>query len=310
MFGSEILEIALGLVFVYLLASMACSAIREGIAKILKTRAKNLEKELLDILKSTELVQALYQNQLIRDPQAAKVKKRPPKIPTDKFAAALLDTLINTRKGETKGFNEIKEGIEKIENAQIRGALLKILNSAASDLDSVKKTIEELRESIEEWYDNLMEKLSLWYKQRSRVVLFLIGLLLCGFLNLDTVMIVKSLHQNETLRKAVAATAIETLKKPSAEAGKTQADLNFKKTVIELRDKIDRTGLPVGWVGDKAPEGDPRKFPGGFCLILIKILGLLATALAVSFGAPFWFETMRKLSNLYGKKKTGSKPKS
>ena len=150
MFGSEILEVALGLVFVYLLASTACSAIREGIAKILKTRAKNLEKELFDILKSTELVQALYQHQLIREPQAAKAKKRPPKISTDKFAAALLDTLMNTQKGETKGFNEIKEGIEKIENAQIRGALLEILNSAASDLGSLKKTIEEVRKSIEE----------------------------------------------------------------------------------------------------------------------------------------------------------------
>ena len=142
------------------------------------------------------------------------------------------------------------------------------------------------------------------------MALFIIGLILCGFLNLDTVMIVKSLYQDDVLRKAVAAAAIDIVKEASAEAGEPQADLNFKKTVIELRNKLDQTGIPVGWVGGKAPEGDPRKFPGGFWLILIKILGILATTLAISFGAPFWFETMRKLSNLYGKKKTGSKTNS
>jgi hypothetical protein len=305
MFGSEILEVALGLVFVYLLASTVCSAIREGIAKVLKTRAKNLEKELLDILKSTELVQALYQHQLIREPQDKEAKKRPSKISADKFAAALLDTLVNAQKGKTEGFAEMKQGIEKIENAQIRGTLLEILNSAVSDVDRLKVKIEEIRKSLEEWYDKLMDKMSLWYRKRSREVLFVIGLLLCGFLNLDTVMIVKSLHQGETLRKAAAAAATETLKESSTDTGETTAD--FRKRVNELRKKLDQIGIPVGWPPRDAPENDPRKFPEQPLLILLKILGIIATSLAISFGAPFWFDTMRKLSNLSGKKKTGSK---
>lgn len=304
MFGSEILEVALGLVFVYLLASTVCSAIREGIAKLCKTRAKNLEKELLDILKSTELVQAFYQHQLIREPQDKEAKKRPPKISTDKFAAALLDTLVNVQKGKTKGFNEMKEGIEKIENAQVKRALLEILNSAAADVDRLKDKIEEVKKSIEEWYDKLMDKLSLWYRKRSRAVLFVIGLLLCGFLNLDTFMIVKSLHQDETIRKAAVAAAMENLQQ-SKETN--EADTDFKKKINEFREKLDQVGFPIGWPAKDAPKNDPRRFPGKPWLIFLKILGILATSLAISFGAPFWFDTMRKLSNLYEKKKTGSK---
>lgn len=39
MFGSQILEVAIGIIFVFLLVSIICSAIREGIKAWLKTRA-------------------------------------------------------------------------------------------------------------------------------------------------------------------------------------------------------------------------------------------------------------------------------
>jgi hypothetical protein len=42
MFGSDMLEVALGLVFVYLLMSMVCSAIREGLESMLQQRAITL----------------------------------------------------------------------------------------------------------------------------------------------------------------------------------------------------------------------------------------------------------------------------
>jgi hypothetical protein len=39
MFGSEALEVAIGIIFVYILVSIICTAIREGIEAWLKTRA-------------------------------------------------------------------------------------------------------------------------------------------------------------------------------------------------------------------------------------------------------------------------------
>jgi len=43
MFNSQILDVAIGIVFIYVLASATCSAIREGIESWVKTRAAYLE---------------------------------------------------------------------------------------------------------------------------------------------------------------------------------------------------------------------------------------------------------------------------
>ena len=50
MFGSGILEVAIGVIFVFLLVSIICSAIREGIEAWLKTRAAYLEHGIRELL--------------------------------------------------------------------------------------------------------------------------------------------------------------------------------------------------------------------------------------------------------------------
>ena len=50
MFGAEILDVAIGVVFVFLLVSVVCSAIREGIEAWLKTRAAYLERGIRELL--------------------------------------------------------------------------------------------------------------------------------------------------------------------------------------------------------------------------------------------------------------------
>ena len=45
MFGSAILDVTIGLILLYLLFSLVCSAFRELVELITKTRAKDLERE-------------------------------------------------------------------------------------------------------------------------------------------------------------------------------------------------------------------------------------------------------------------------
>jgi hypothetical protein len=49
MFGSSILEVAIGLVFVYLLMSLICSAVNEIIESFLKNRATDLERGIREL---------------------------------------------------------------------------------------------------------------------------------------------------------------------------------------------------------------------------------------------------------------------
>jgi hypothetical protein len=63
MFGSTILEAAVGVIFVYLLLSLVCTALNEWIASILNQRGKNLLagiKNLLNDPTFTGLAQQVY----------------------------------------------------------------------------------------------------------------------------------------------------------------------------------------------------------------------------------------------------------
>ena len=68
MFGSAILEVAIGMIFVYLLVSVICSTVREVIEGWLKTRAAYLEygiRELLHDRNAEGIVRSFYNHPLI-----------------------------------------------------------------------------------------------------------------------------------------------------------------------------------------------------------------------------------------------------
>jgi len=60
MFGSSIIDIAIGLIFVYLLLSLICSAANETIERFSKMRAKDLERGVGEMLRDDNLVERLY----------------------------------------------------------------------------------------------------------------------------------------------------------------------------------------------------------------------------------------------------------
>src|SRR6266849_6014836 len=101
MFGSNILDIAIGVVFVYLLLSLICSAINEALASMLQKRSSNLFEGIKNLLNDPEftgLAQQLYNHGLIDgiSQNAADVNKpnlKPSYIPAAHFSLALLDIL-------------------------------------------------------------------------------------------------------------------------------------------------------------------------------------------------------------------------
>ena len=68
MFGSDLLEVVIGIVFIYILVSVICSAVREVVEAWLKTRSAYLEhgiRELLHDQAGTGLAAHLYTHPLI-----------------------------------------------------------------------------------------------------------------------------------------------------------------------------------------------------------------------------------------------------
>src|SRR5947209_6889585 len=97
MFGSNVLEVATGVIFVYVLLSLLCSTINEQvIARFFALRAKTLHDGITNMLVNPQLVQQLYDHPLIKglSQNAASDKPRKPSyIPADIFARAVVDVV-------------------------------------------------------------------------------------------------------------------------------------------------------------------------------------------------------------------------
>ena len=95
MLGSSIIDIAIGLIFIYLLLSLICSAGNEIIERWSKKRSKDLERGVQEMLRDPNLVESLYKHPLIYSlfskPYQPGGSNLPSYIPSRNFALALMD---------------------------------------------------------------------------------------------------------------------------------------------------------------------------------------------------------------------------
>src|SRR5262245_33770963 len=115
MFGSVVLDIAIGVVFIYLLLSLVVTAACELISAVLSWRAKNLMigvRHLLNDPNQTKLAKKLYEQPLIKS--LYRPGQIPSYIPSRTFAVALLDVIAPSEEMGPNPMAKIKDAIEKL----------------------------------------------------------------------------------------------------------------------------------------------------------------------------------------------------
>jgi hypothetical protein len=297
MFGSEILEVAISLIFVYILLSLVCTAFNEWVARMLALRANTLKagiRNLLDdkgekdsntnktVFKMTEefyshpLIKGLYKQGLVDG-----ILNRgggPSYISARTFALALMDILVpDDQNGKRQPLEEIKNTIETLEPEELRKALLPLYDVANKKLDAFQKNIET-------WFDESMKRVTGWYTRKAAIITICFALVLTVATNADTIMMAKQFSGDNALRDAVVESAGEMV------TTEKQPDM----TLEQIKATADELELPLGWNREPLPETAYEW--------LLKIIGLFITALAIAMGAPFWFDVLGKLVNL---RKTG-----
>lgn len=296
MFGSTILEIMIGMVFVYWLMSLMCYAFNELLAWIFSWRAEDLRKNISTLLGDPEgsgLADKLFSHGLIKSLKKNN-GKNPSYIPADTFALVLTDLLTpeEKRKG-AYSLVDIRETVTALPNEKLKQSLLALIDNAKDDIVKAK-------ENIEKWFNAFMERASGWYKRKTQLATIVIAVVLTGIFNVDSIRITTQLAKDNTLRAVIVAEAEQEVA-----AAQTQGELKTQTSVEkfkELKTRLHELGLPLGWGGEVCHDIKWGE----------KILGLLLTMLAVSLGAPFWFDIMTKFVNLRmsGKKpQTPEKPK-
>jgi hypothetical protein len=256
MFGSDILEVATGVVFVFVLISTICTAIRESLEAWLKTRASYLEfgiRELLQDRKGTGLAKGVFEHPLVFGlysgnyaPRASEERpimwksggNLPSYIPSANFALALMDIAargpVNTGAtpstgGSSLSLAQIRAHVGEIGNPQVQRALLTAIDSAQGDFDRA-------RSNIEAWYDSAMDRVSGWYKRSTQWCLFWVALVLAAGLNINTITIADYLYRHDAERSALVSTI-----------DKTAATAQTSDTYKEAKDELGELRLPMGW---------------------------------------------------------------
>jgi hypothetical protein len=280
MFGSQVLEVALGLICVYLVLSVICSGIKEAIAGIFSLRSRTLEVAIANMLNdsSDDLAKRFFAHPLIN--RTARPGDKPSYISSSNFASVLFELLAPAPGAQPITIQDLRKSIENLPDCALRKMMLGFLETAQGDLAAFRKRVET-------WYDDTMQRVSGWYKRKAQIIIFAAGILVCAVLNADTFMVVKQLWNDQALRNMVVAEA-------TAEAS-LQNHLS-DPTLRQVQEALQTAKAPpIGWVFS---PGDVRGLPQGGIAWFEKLLGILFSVVAVSMGAPFWFDMVNKFINV------------
>lgn len=272
MFGSTVLEVAIGLTFCYGTLALVVSTLQEALAAAFSLRANMLldaVKRMLDDPRCEALAQSLYDHPLVNPHGGGNDGKngrrplsvRPSYIEPAHFAIALLDSL------RSNPAIPLQAAIEALPDEQVKRVLLALYRQAGGDL-------QRFQEGIAGWFNSAMERLSGVYKRRQLLISFLLALLLTILLNIDSIHLFQTLWQNPALAAQIKAA-------PSA---------------LDAEALRQLWAMPIGW------STFPPQLDTAFAL---QVAGWLITAGTTLFGAPFWFDLLQRAVQLRG---TGAKP--
>ncbi len=378
MFNSVVLDVVIGLVFIYLLYSLFVTIISELISSLLSLRARNLKeaidrmlndeepgnwwKRLWDTLKLTkspnnEVVNAFYNNQEIKYLGSSGVFKHPSSFKAGSFAKTIINLLANKEPVTPEAMKaKLDAGDITITGKSKDGAdvVTKLDTETAEFIQGLWKDsqgdMEKFKLLLEAWFDRTMEHTIEWYKRKIRLITFVLGFLLAWFFYADTFVIVKTLSVDKDARDKMVSMAnayvennkiaVDTLKITNAAElneftqkldslliikKRLQGDITransilgiggFPPNLVKVRTEktsntervkkytppIDRKSLSC--VDKKISNGTIdfsiwKKIAYFFRLFYNHFFGFLVTAIAISLGAPFWFDLLNKIMKL------------
>jgi hypothetical protein len=354
--SSAILDVAIGIAFVYLFLSLICSVINEAIAAIFSLRSKNLVAGIDSLLSGSKLqddrpiVELLYSHGLIRglykDPPPEVIQKAraaspigklqdradalvakteamgnllhipvlgmvrkwfsvnlPAYIPSGVFATALIDIISPPDPTRARDLNDVREAIDKLPEGPTRQALMSLVADTQKDL-------AEFQSKVEGWFNDSMERTAGWYKHRAQYILFCIAIVVTLALNVDTIKLAQSLWSNPIQRQAAVDLAQKYV---DAHRDDLQNKGQLEQQANQLVNLGQQLPFPFGWYQNRPGEKRPSWHEDWWSCSLwwmTSIVGWGLTALALSLGAPFWFDTLNKFmvvrSTVKPKEKSGA----
>jgi len=330
MFGSAVLDVIIGLVTLYFLLSIICSALSEFVSLLLSMRATNLINAIEGMLfqgvgervrgvptkeaeKGTGIsLTQLYNHGLVWSLGRAtrpfpseslggiRGRGQPAYIPSDTFSRALVD-LVARSGAKAAAVEQLPAADSASPMPASTSELLLSFRAGVEKMNDVplKRVLGLMLAEASNDYTKLRVKIESWYDQTmDRARGWYKG---WATLIITCWAIVVCLLANADTVAIVRTLSVD---RQTREAVAAVALEIVKEPVVapqpgeqprriaETMDTLSRTGLPLGW------QVLPWDWKASRSEWAMKLVGLMLSVAAVSLGAPFWFDLLNKLVNI------------
>ena len=271
MFGNVALDVAISLIFIYLLYSLLASIVQELISRMFNLRARLLTKALRHILdndtrqhnlgylgqftffswcyeqvwgliyfflpfKNSPFLKKFYDNPGIKSLGEDRASSRPSYISPQTFVQSMMHLLRGAGFDSTKD-NEaelIKQNLESGQSLIGPDTRLHLLNL----LEDAKRDAEEFRLKVEHWFDEVMARTSGWYKKQTQVVLIMIGFIIAWQFNVDSIAITRILAKDKNAREQMVELATQRYQAYGQYKDSLKRVMVIKEDTIQLIDTM------------------------------------------------------------------------
>jgi hypothetical protein len=240
-------------------------------------------------------------------------KAHPSYVPARTFALSIMDIVIKGQQGPTD-FDQLLAGINSLPDSDVKQSLLALMQNT-------DKTLTTAQQRIEGWFNDAMDRVSGWYKRQTQIVTVIVAVIITLFANADTIQIANKLFMTPAVREAFVNAARNTSSNSTpGQLTPAQQQLltalsgwsdDFRQFDQMYSKSCPTSATPSKQCADatgNAASANPN-FPGFrffsatlfswlAWLIPQHIVGWILSAIAVSLGAPFWFDTLNKFMNI------------
>jgi hypothetical protein len=267
------LDVFIGLVTIYIVLALTASALTEIITRLVGLRSVGLKSGIRSILQDpnvkglTDETKRFWNSGIIKS--ATDGDPSPSSLDALTFATATLATAgldVSRNIGQAKTM---------IANAPIDSHLKDVLTGLADRSLSRGTT---LHDELAQHFDATMEKIGRWYRHWTQGIAFVLAVVFTVYVNANTLDLLHQLTAHPESRIELAKIQSSQLADPGDRA-RAISNLKDLDTIITSDSLNGRTLRP-----------EFAKEP------VRTIVGLLITILAVSLGAPFWFDVLSRIS--------------
>lgn len=218
--NSPLLQTILCLVLIYAFLSLVVSNITEVINSYLKERSKLLYKSISALF--NDGINVNFGQLLYNHPTIDKLKKDrcnlPQYISSAMFSNAIIDVIGNYARNYsfdnevqaivmddsgTDIFGRFKNGVQKMKHTELKLFLLNLVDKCESYVENkntIVSKVEALDTMLQKWYNDHMDRVSGWYKDKIRKKLFWIAFFFSILLNVDSIHLFQTLYRSPALR--------------------------------------------------------------------------------------------------------------